>query len=389
MKKGESIKMILQYIVLILILILIGGIIFINVSPQFGAKTTGADYERIKRSKNFKNGKFRNIGKTTTMTKIDLASMSKFFIKGNTVPNFTIPIEKSDSIKKDSLDIAVVNNNLDSYKQKSNVKVTWFGHSTLLLEVNNKKIFLDPMLGKRPSPHPWFGSKRFNEELPIKIEDIPQIDAVLISHDHYDHLDYWSITKIKDKIKMFYVPLGVAAHLKLWGVDQSKIVELDWWEEIEFEELKLVSTPSRHFSGRGLFNKDSTLWCSWVIKGEDTKIFFSGDGGYSKTFKEIGEKFGPFDLTFLECGQYNEGWSEIHMMPEETVQAHIDLRGELLMPIHWGAFKLSIHPWQEPVERLLKKANSLNVNVTTPKIGEPVILDKSVPSSKWWKNKTY
>jgi len=374
MKKGESIKMILQYIVLILILILIGGIIFINVSPQFGAKTTGADYERIKRSKNFKNGKFRNIGKTTTMTKIDLASMSKFFIKGNTVPNFTIPIEKSDSIKKDSLDIAVVNNNLDSYKQKSNVKVTWFGHSTLLLEVNNKKIFLDPMLGKRPSPHPWFGSKRFNEELPIKIEDIPQIDAVLISHDHYDHLDYWSITKIKDKIKMFYVPLGVAAHLKLWGVDQSKIVELDWWEEIEFEELKLVSTPSRHFSGRGLFNKDSTLWCSWVIKGEDTKI---------------GEKFGPFDLTFLECGQYNEGWSEIHMMPEETVQAHIDLRGELLMPIHWGAFKLSIHPWQEPVERLLKKANSLNVNVTTPKIGEPVILDKSVPSSKWWKNKTY
>ncbi|HEX9027305.1 MAG TPA: MBL fold metallo-hydrolase [Clostridium sp.] len=381
--------MILQYIVLILILILIGGIIFINVSPQFGAKTTGADYERIKRSKNFKNGKFRNIGKTTTMTKIDLVSMSKFFIKGNTVPNFTIPIEKSDSIKKDSLDITVVNNNLDSYKQKSNVKVTWFGHSTLLLEVNNKKIFLDPMLGKRPSPHPWFGSKRFNEDLPIKIEDIPQIDAVLISHDHYDHLDYWSITKIKDKVKMFYVPLGIAAHLKLWGVDQSKIVELDWWEEIEFEELKFISTPSRHFSGRGLFNKDSTLWCSWVIKGEDTKIFFSGDGGYSKTFKEIGEKFGPFDLTFLECGQYNEGWSEIHMMPEETVQAHIDLRGELLMPIHWGAFKLSIHPWQEPVERLLKKANSLNVNVTTPKIGEPVILDKSVPSSKWWKNKTY
>ena len=376
--------MILQYIVLILILSLIGGIIFINVSPQFGAKTIGANYERIKRSKNFKDGKFRNIEKTTTMTKIDLASMSKFFIKGNTVPNFTIPIEKSDSIKKDGLDIRGVNTNLDSYKQKSNVKVTWFGHSTLLLEVNNKKIFLDPMLGKRPSPHPWFGSKRFNEDLPIKIEDIPQIDAVLISHDHYDHLDYWSITKIKDKVKMFYVPLGVAAHLKSWGVDQSKIVELDWWEEAEFEELTFVSTPSRHFSGRGLFNRDSTLWCSWVIKGEDTKIFFSGDGGYSKTFKEIGEKFGPFDLTFLECGQYNEGWSEIHMIPEETVQAHIDLRGELLMPIHWGAFKLSIHPWQEPVERLLKNANSLNINVTTPKIGEPVILYKSVPSSNWW-----
>ena len=271
-------------------------------------------------------------------------------------------------------------------KQKSNVKVTWFGHSALLLEVNNRKIFLDPMLGKIPAPHPWLGSKRFNEDLPMKIEDIPQIDAVLISHDHYDHLDYWSITKLKDKVKMFYVPLGVAAHLKSWGVDESRIVELDWWEEAKFEELTFVSTPSRHFSGRGLFNKDSTLWCSWVIKSENTKIFFSGDGGYSKTFKEIGEKFGPFDLTLLECGQYNEGWSEIHMMPEETVQTHIDLRGELLMPIHWGAFKLSIHPWQEPVERLLKKANSLNVKVTTPKIGEPVILGKSVPSSNWWKN---
>jgi len=381
--------MILESMILILILILIVGMIFINFSPQFGAKTTGVNYERIKSSKNFKNGKFRNIEKTAIMTKMDLTSLFKYFIKGNTVPNFTIPIEKSYSIKSDDLDTTVVNNNLDSYKQKSNVKVTWFGHSALLLEVNNRKILLDPMLGKIPAPHPWLGSKRFNEELPMKIEDIPQIDAVLISHDHYDHLDYWSITKIKDKVKMFYVPLGIAAHLKSWGVDESRIIELDWWEEAEFQELTFVSTPSRHFSGRGLFNKDSTLWCSWVIKNENTKIFFSGDGGYSKTFKEIGEKFGPFDLTLLECGQYDEGWSEIHMMPEETVQAHIDLRGKLLMPIHWGAFKLSIHPWQEPVERLLLKANPLKVKITTPMIGEPIILGKSVPSSKWWKNKPY
>jgi len=381
--------MILESMILILILILIVGMIFINFSPQFGAKTTGVNYERIKSSKNFKNGKFRNIEKTAIMTKMDLTSLFKYFIKGNTVPNFTIPIEKSYSIKSDDLDTTVVNNNLDSYKQKSNVKVTWFGHSALLLEVNNRKILLDPMLGKIPAPHPWLGSKRFNEELPMKIEDIPQIDAVLISHDHYDHLDYWSITKIKDKVKMFYVPLGIAAHLKSWGVDESRIIELDWWEEAEFQELTFVSTPSRHFSGRGLFNKDSTLWCSWVIKNENTKIFFSGDGGYSKTFKEIGEKFGPFDLTLLECGQYDEGWSEIHMMPEETVQAHIDLRGKLLMPIHWGAFKLSIHPWQEPVERLLLKANPLKVKITTPMIGEPIIPGKSVPSSKWWKNKPY
>jgi len=376
--------MILQAIGLILVLSLIAVTIFINFSPQFGQKAIGDDYERIKTSNNFSNGKFRNIKKTSIMTKIDLNSIPLYFIKGNTVPNFSIPIEKNYFIENEDLDITDVSNNLDLYKQKSNVKVTWFGNSALLVEVNNKKIFLDPMLGNIPSPHPWLGSKRFNEELPIKVEDIPQIDVVLISHDHYDHLDYFSITKLKDKVKMFYVPLGVAAHLKLWGVDESKIVELDWWEEVKFEELTFVSTPSRHFSGRGLFNKDSTLWCSWVIKNENTRIFFSGDGGYSETFKEIGKKFGPFDLTLLECGQYDEGWSEIHMMPEETVQAHIDLRGKILMPIHWGAFKLSIHPWQEPVERLLLKANSLKAKVTTPMIGEPIILGKSVPSSVWW-----
>jgi len=208
----------------------------------------------------------------------------------------------------------------------------------------------------------------------------------LISHDHYDHLDYWSITKLKDNVKKFYVPLGVAAHLKAWGVEEVKIVEMDWWEEVKFEELVFACAPARHFSGRGLTNKDSTLWCSWVVKGDNANIFFSGDTGYNEGFKKIGEKYGPFDLTLLECGQYNEGWAEIHMMPEQTVQAHIDLRGKLLMPIHWAAFKLSVHPWQEPVERLLAKANSLGVKVTTPKIGEPVILGRTLPSSRWWEN---
>jgi len=380
--------MIFVYIVLILILISIGGIIFINFSPQFGAKTTGPSYERFIRSENFKDGKFRDIEKTAAMTKSGVISLLQYFVKGNTVPINAIPTEKGIPFKGDDLAAATGKNNLDSYKQKqeSNVKVTWFGHSALLLEINSRKIFFDPMLGNVAAPLPWLGPKRFNEYLPMKIEDIPEIDAVLISHDHYDHLDYWSIINLKDKVKIFYVPLGIAAHLKSCGVDESKIVELDWWEEAKLEELIFTCTPSRHFSGRGLFSKDSTLWCSWIVKDENTNIFFSGDTGYSQNFKKIGEKFGPFDLTFLECGQYNEGWAEVHMMPEETVQAHIDLKGELLMPIHWGAFKLSIHTWQEPVERLLAKANLLNVKVTTPRIGEQVILVKSIPSSRWWEN---
>ncbi|WP_242972986.1 MBL fold metallo-hydrolase [Anaeromicrobium sediminis] len=341
-------------------------------SPQFGGKLTEKDYERIKKSKNFQKGKFKNIEDTHSMTSTDLRWIIEYFTSKDTTPNFSVPVE---------------NSNLVSYNedQGDNVKVIWFGHSALLLEINNKKIFLDPMLSEVPAPHPMLGSKRFSTNLPMGIDEIPELDAVVISHDHYDHLDYVSIKKLKDKVKMFYVPLGIGAHLKSWGVEETKIVELDWWQEAKFEELTFISTPSRHFSGRGLFNRDSTLWSSWVIKGKDVNIFFSGDSGYSESFKEIGEKFGPFDLTMIECGQYHEAWSKIHMMPEETVKAHIDLKGKLLLPIHWGAFKLSLHPWDEPVERLLKEANSLNVSVTTPKIGETVILGKSVPSSEWWK----
>lgn len=353
----------------LVILILIIGVYYIRISPQFGGKSIKQNYQ----SKNYEKGKFKNIEDTAMMTKFDLTSIYKYFTAQNTKPKFTIPVERRSLL---------------SYNEEweTNVRVTWFGHSTLFLEINDKKIFLDPMLGNIVAPHLLLGPKRFNSYLPMKIDEIPELDAVLISHDHYDHLDYLSITKMKDKVKKFYVPLGIATHLKLWGVDEAKIVELDWWEEAKIEDLTFISTPSRHFSGRGLLNRDSTLWSSWVIKGNDVNIFFSGDSGYNKTFKEIGEKLGPFDLTMLECGQYDEGWAEIHMMPEETVQAHIDLKGKLLLPIHWGSFKLSLHSWQEPIERLLKEAYLMRVNVTTPKIGQVVHLGKSIPSLKWWEN---
>ncbi|MGE5626554.1 MAG: MBL fold metallo-hydrolase [Solirubrobacterales bacterium] len=327
--------------------------------------------ERIKTSDNFHKGTFSNLEDIpANNSKVD--SPMKFFIKGDTVPDFSIPI------KKTSLKVEADPNH------HSNVKITWFGHSTLLLELNDKKIFFDPMLGRVPAPVPLFVSKRFNDELPMKIEDIPELHAVLISHDHYDHLDYWTIKQIKQKVKAFYVPLGVGAHLKAWGVDASKIVELDWFQQAEFEGLTFTCTPSHHFSGRSLTGRNSTLWCSWIVKAENANIFFSGDSGFSGHFKKIGESYGPFDLTMLECGQYNPGWADIHMMPEQTVKAHMDLRGNILMPIHFGAFKLSTHPWQEPVERLLKEAALFGVKVTTPRIGEQVVLGNPLPDSKWW-----
>ncbi len=219
----------------------------------------------------------------------------------------------------------------------------------------------------------------------MRVDNLPLLDAVILSHDHYDHLDYETITELKDRVKHFYAPLGVGAHLEEWGVPGSAITEMDWWESTSHNGLELTLTPARHFSGRG-FSRFETLWGSWVIAGRDQKVFFNGDSGYFPGFKEIGEKYGPFDITLMECGAYNEKWAEIHMMPEETVQAHLDLNGEILLPIHWGKFNLSLHPWKEPVERMTQKAKELGVRVCTPEVGDVICIGSRVPSSRWWEN---
>ena len=265
-------------------------------------------------------------------------------------------------------------------------QVTWYGHSAILLEIDGKNLLIDPMLGPAASPVSFL-SKRFPYKNSINLENLPEIDAVIISHDHYDHLDYPSIKYLKNKTNHFFVPLGVGSHLKEWGIKPSKINELDWWQSISFEGLELVATPARHFSGRKFNDRNKTLWASWVILGRKDKVFFSGDGGYFKGFKEIGNKYGPFDFTMIECGQYNKNWAAIHMMPEESVQAHLDLRGKVLMPIHWGAFSLSLHSWKEPVERLLAKADAEDVIVTFPMIGQKLNIDAAITdATRWWVN---
>ncbi|WP_040951261.1 MBL fold metallo-hydrolase [Gorillibacterium massiliense] len=265
-------------------------------------------------------------------------------------------------------------------------RLTWFGHSAFLLELEGKRLLFDPMLGNRPSPVSWVGSKRYNRSLPAQPENLPEIDAVILSHDHYDHLDYSTILKLKNKTRRFLVPMGVRKILLKWGVSPEKVTEHAWWDKCEVDGFSLVCTPAQHFSGRGLIGRNRTLWCSWVINGEKTKIFFSGDSGYGPHFQEIGAKYGPFDLTVMECGQYNERWSDIHMMPEQTVQAHLDLGGKLMIPVHWSAFTLSLHSWTEPVERVTKAAANRNVTVSTPKIGEPVDVNSgSFPVSTWWR----
>jgi L-ascorbate metabolism protein UlaG (beta-lactamase superfamily) len=296
------------------------------------------------------------------------------FIKGvpNSRPDFDIPLQRIDSLAITEWD--------------ESASLVWFGHSAFLLKMDGKNILIDPMFGDVPAPHPWLGKKRYSNGLPIEIEKLPAIDAILISHDHYDHLDYGSIQKLKDKTSAFYVPLGVGAHFLKWGVPAEKIHELAWWDETHLNSIKLVFAPARHFSGRGLGDRFSTLWGSWIIKGSNENIYFSGDGGYGPHFKEIGDKYGPFDFAMMECGQYNENWKDIHMMPEETAQAAVDVKANYMMPIHWGAFTLALHSWTDPVERVSKKANELEVSLLIPQIGERIIVDSTLSRSteQWW-----
>lgn len=280
-----------------------------------------------------------------------------------------------------NLPIVLSNKNNESLES-----VTWFGHSASLLKIEGKKLLLDPMFGDASSPFPVFNSKRYSGAFSLEHDELQEIDAIIISHNHYDHLNYKSIMRLKDRAKHFYVPTGVAQYLIKWGISPSKISEHNWWDEITFDNIKLVCAPARHFSGRSMTDRDCSLWCSWLILGQETKVFFSGDSGYAPHFKEIGENYGPFDLTLMECGQYDTRWSAIHMLPEETVQAHIDVKGELLVPIHWGAFTLALHEWSDPIERVTKEANRLGVNIATPQIGEAITLQsKDYPTAAWWR----
>jgi L-ascorbate metabolism protein UlaG (beta-lactamase superfamily) len=263
------------------------------------------------------------------------------------------------------------------------LRATWLGHSALMINIDGFRILTDPVFEKRVS---LLGPTRFNGEVPLEIDRLPEIDAVIISHDHYDHLNKLSIRLLKDKAKCFIVPIGVGARLEKWGVAGHQIIELDWWQEHRLENgLMVAATPAQHFSGRGLTDRNQTLWASYVIEAGHHRIFFSGDSGYFDGFKRIGTVYGPFDMTFIECGAYNPAWAEVHMFPEQTVQAHMDLKGKLLHPIHWGTFNLSLHPWYDPMERLTTAAAARGVATATPIVGDTTIFGERIPSAHWWR----
>lgn len=360
-----------------LLITLLVGIVIMSVAQSCSASLYSTDDIRqykIENSSQFSDGKFRNVANTNLM------SVGGFF-------KTTWQWLFGGGVRTPEMDLPSVKLNLLSFasKDSNQLQVSWMGHSSVVINLDGKIILTDPVFENNVT---FIGPNRFNDNLPVNISEFQEIDLVVISHNHMDHLNYETIRQIKDKVKVFAVPLGVGLYLEEdCEVDKNKIIELDWWEEARIDEgLFIAATPAQHFSGRGLTDSDKSLWASWVIQGRNHKVYFSGDSGYFNGFEEIGNKYGPFDLTFMECGQYNEKWAKIHMMPEESVKAHIDLKGKIMLPIHWGAFRLAMHDWFDPIERAVKYAGENKVNVTTPMVGEVINIKEKVPSTHWWKN---
>ena len=342
-------------------------------SKQFGGKLTPQLLESYSRSVNWRKEQFHNL---------ELADMR---IPLRSFPTILRKQLTGRKKREPKAELAVVPFQTTSFLQRSShAKVIWYGHSAVLLRVNEKTILIDPMLGDDCSPIAPFATRRYSKNTLDIIDDFPPIDVIRISHDHYDHLDYASIRKLKEKTTSFFVAMGVKRHLVSWGVAEERIHEFDWWDCFELEELKVTFTPTRHFSGRGLKDRFKSLWGGWVIDSSVQRIWFSGDGGYGKHFKEIGERLGPFDIAFMECGQYNDYWKDIHLFPEESVQAAIDARVRAAIPVHWGAFSLSFqHTWKEPAEVFAQDAERRNLMTAFPLMGE-VVNTLQLPTEKWW-----
>jgi L-ascorbate metabolism protein UlaG (beta-lactamase superfamily) len=266
---------------------------------------------------------------------------------------------------------------------ESGLRVTWLGHSTLLVELDGARLLVDPVWGRRTSPWESIGPERFYAP-PLPLEELPPLDAVVISHDHYDHLDLPTVLRLRDQVPRWIVPLGVGAHLEQWGVDPSRVTELDWWQDSEVAGVTVTCTPARHFSGRWVTRFRSTLWAGWAMRGPAHSVFYSGDTALHPTLAEIGARLGPFDLTAMDAGAYDSTWTDVHLGPEQAVMAHQLVRGGALLPVHWGLFDLANHGWTEPMERVLLAARRADVPVLTPRPGGSVELTDVVVVDRWW-----
>ena len=365
--------MIVLLSLLALILLVILFTYFFMKQPSFGSRPANERLGRIQQSPNYRGGQFQNLSPTPAITEgaSYYSIMKEFFFtkKPRKKPAGILP-----SVKTDLLNLAPSENIL-----------VWFGHSSYFIQVDGKKILVDPVFSGNASPVN-FTTKSFPGSDVYTAEEMPVIDYLFITHDHWDHLDYKTVTELKPKVKKVITGLGTAAHLERWGYERSLIIEKDWNEEIALDNGFSVHTaPTRHFSGRG-FKRNGAIWMSFVLHTPSLKIYIGGDSGYDTHFKKIGDQYGPFDLAILEDGQYDKNWKYIHMLPEEVVQAGIDLKAKKVLPVHWGKFALGNHDWDDPIKRVVKEAAIKNVALLHPMIGETLKIDGSGESKKWWEN---
>ncbi|MER8004469.1 MBL fold metallo-hydrolase [Streptomyces sp. NPDC094149] len=346
----------------------------------FGADPTGERLARIRRSPHFKDGVFQNPGGPTGRPSISMVDFAKVYFdkdeRPRRGPRGTIPVHPTTLA-----DIAK--------PPATGLRLTWMGHSSVLAEIDGHRVLFDPVWGQRCSPFPFLGPKRVHP-VPLPLAALGPVDVVVISHDHYDHLDLPTIKALADTDTLFAVPLGVGAHLEHWGVSADRLRELDWHEATKVGGLTLTATPARHFCGRGMRNTQHTLWASWSVAGDEHRVYHSGDTGYFDGFRDIGAEYGPFDATMIQIGAYSDFWPDIHMTPEEGMRAHLDLQGGrphgVMLPIHWATFNLAPHPWAEPGEGTIEAAHATGSRIALPRPGEPFEpTAETVPSDPWWR----
>lgn len=353
-------------LVLIFAILALTGFMLVSAWSALGKAAVGERLQRIEASAIYHDGKFRN----QLPLKNFLWRTIRDGYRGGA------HMEPGDDLLTVHHDGSIYNT-----KPASGLRVTWLGHSTLLLELDDSRLLIDPVWGPRASPFSWLGPRRWYDP-PLALTNLPTLDAVLISHDHYDHLDEPTIRQLADIAPRFIVPLGVGAHLEYWGIKAEKITELEWWQQHTIGSVEITATPARHASGRHAFDLDKTLWAGFAVKGSQS-VYYSGDTGLFPGFKEIGERLGPFDLTMIETGAYNRNWPDWHLGPEQAVIAHQWVRGRRLLPLHWGLFNLARHNWTEPMERVLMASEQLNLPVLTPRPGQP--FEPGISElSKWW-----
>jgi len=360
--------------IIVLSLTFAGSTMVLNGCSSFGGTISGERLKRAQASPHYQDGAFVNSRPHPPLKVAEIWSylVEQFFGDQTRVPPSVPPV------------VTIAPSSLRSSRPLG-LRATWLGHSSVYIEIDGLRLLVDPVFSDYASPLDGIGPKRFHPP-PIAMSDLPMIDAVLVSHDHYDHLDMRTVQYLSTKGTRFVVPLGVGAHLDEWDVPNNQITELDWWESTRLKDLTIICTPAQHYSSRGLFDYKNTLWSSWSVVGSEHRFFYSGDTGFSDHFAEIGKQLGPFDLGIIKIGQYGPGasWVYSHMNPEEAVKAHLSVQAKRMLPVSWGTFNIALHDWDDPISRTVKAAKRQDIDLVTPRVGVVVIAGEPFHSQSWW-----